>query len=89
MVNIRIRAPDEADLAGEPQTIRGASLRARLVGPDAARVIDELVRAFVERDRFEHVVIDQHDHHAAFQIAVSISISVAPVPSNSLGSSAA
>jgi hypothetical protein len=46
----------------------------RLVRPDAARVVDDLVAALVERDRFEHVVIDQHDQQVAASIAVSISI---------------
>jgi hypothetical protein len=34
-------------------------------------------------------VIDQHDEDAAFSIAVSMSISSASVPGNSIGSAAA
>ena len=39
---------------------------ARLVGPDAAGVVDQLVRAFGQRDDAEHVVVHQHDQDVAF-----------------------
>jgi hypothetical protein len=58
-----------------------------LVGPDAARVVDQLGGAFGQRDHAEHVVVDQHDQDVAFSSAVSMSISVAPVSVNSIGSS--
>jgi hypothetical protein len=61
---------------------RGGGLRPcrrpRLIGPDAARVIDQLGGALVERHRLEHVMVDQHDEHRAGLDRVSISTSRAP-----------
>ena len=37
----------------------------RLIGPDAAGVVHALCPPFVQRHRFEHVVIDQHDKDGA------------------------
>ncbi len=47
--------------------------RGGLVGPDAAGVVDDLARAFGERDRLEHVMVDQHDEQvAAFDRVVDV-----------------
>src|SRR5688500_1846537 len=37
----------------------------RLVEPQAARIIDDLVAALFQRDRLEQVVIDEHDEQVA------------------------
>ena len=50
-----VKRPRASSGAIEP--VRGAP--ARLVEPETARVIDNLVRPFFERDRFEQVVIDE------------------------------
>ena len=47
------------------QTQPRRSFRHRLIGPDAARIIDRLARAFGQRHDAEHVVIDQQDQHVA------------------------
>jgi enoyl-[acyl-carrier protein] reductase I len=46
-----------------PENIR---VNARLVGPDAARVVHLLVRTFGQGDGAEHIVVHQHDQHVAF-----------------------
>src|SRR3989344_541954 len=40
----------------------GRRRRPSLIGPQSARVINDLAAAFLERDRFEHVMVDEHDH---------------------------
>src|SRR3546814_16738345 len=37
----------------------------RLVEPEPARVVDDLVAAFLDRDRLEQVVIDEDDQEVA------------------------
>src|SRR3546814_13272277 len=45
----------------------------RLVEPQAARVIDDLVAALLDRDRFEKIVVDEDDEEvAAGQRAVEV-----------------
>src|SRR3546814_16746056 len=43
----------------------GYALGQGLVEPQAARVIDNLVGAFLDRDRLEQVVVDKHDQQFA------------------------
>jgi hypothetical protein len=38
---------------------------ARLIEPQTARVIDDLVAAFLDRDRLEQLMIDEHDQQVA------------------------